>query len=281
MPKISIIIPAYNVESYIRECLDKIISQTLQDIEIICINDGSTDQTLEIIKEYASKDNRIQIINQKNQGAGPSRNNGIKNATGEYIAFMDPDDCYPNNDVLSLLYNKAIQNKAIVIGGSMINIKDGEFKESYFEKSRFEREGWINSIDYQFDYYFQRFIFKKDFLIKNNLFFPDLIRYQDPIFMINVLYTAKKLYVITDKTYVYRESGNTLTTKLTKVFSMLKGFLIELRLAKKYSFYDLYFEIVERINGDYFIKIFKNTKPRISLYKSILLFLVAQFSTGK
>ena len=274
MPKISVVIPVYNAEMYLKKCLDSVVNQTLQDIEIICVNDGSTDNSLSILEEFRAKDTRIKIITQKNSGVGIARNTAIRRSNGEYIAFVDPDDFYPNYGVLDLLYDKALNNNATVVGGSMINTKDGKFKESSFKKSRFEQEGWINSDDYQFDYYFQRFIFKRDFLIKNNLFFPDLRRYQDPIFMTNVLFAAKRLYVIPNRTYVYFESGNTISTNLIKVHSILKGFLRELHLAKKYEYYDLYFEIVERINGDYFINIFKNTKPRISIYKSILLFLI-------
>ena len=88
MPKVSVIIPVYNVEKYLRECLDSVINQTLSDIEIICINDGSTDNSLEILKEYAENDSRIKIITQENQGQGVARNNAIEAAQGEYLVFV-------------------------------------------------------------------------------------------------------------------------------------------------------------------------------------------------
>ena len=91
-PKVSIIIPVYNVEQYLPKCLDSIINQTLKDIEIICINDGSIDNSLSILKEYASKDDRIIIIDKENEGQGIARNLGIKKAKGKYIGFVDPDD---------------------------------------------------------------------------------------------------------------------------------------------------------------------------------------------
>lgn len=91
-PCISVIIPVYNAEKYLRECLDSVCDQTFQEIEIICVNDGSTDKSLEILTEYKEKDNRIQIVNQSNAGAGAARNKGIEIAQGEYLAFIDADD---------------------------------------------------------------------------------------------------------------------------------------------------------------------------------------------
>ena len=92
--KISVIIPVYNAEKYLRECLDSVIEQTLQEIEIICVDDGSTDNSLAILKEYTQKDERLKIIEQANRGAGAARNLGMAVALGEYLAFLDADDLY-------------------------------------------------------------------------------------------------------------------------------------------------------------------------------------------
>ena len=92
MPKVSVIIPVYNVEAYLRQCLDSVVNQTLKDIEIICVDDGSTDGSAAILKEYATKDERIKILTQSNSGAGAARNAGIARATGEWITFSDADD---------------------------------------------------------------------------------------------------------------------------------------------------------------------------------------------
>ena len=96
VPKVSVIIPIYNVETYLPQCLDSIINQTLKEIEIICVDDGSTDKSLDILKEYAKKDKRVAIITQKNLHAGVARNAGLSQAKGEYISFLDSDDfCEP------------------------------------------------------------------------------------------------------------------------------------------------------------------------------------------
>ena len=105
-PKVSVIIPVYNVEKYLRECLDSVVNQTLREIEIICVDDGSTDSSLDILKEYASKDNRITVIGQQNLHAGVARNAGLAVARGEYLSFLDSDDFFELN-MLAEMYNTA------------------------------------------------------------------------------------------------------------------------------------------------------------------------------
>ena len=109
MPKVSVIIPVYNVEKYLRECLNSVINQTLKDIEIILVDDGSTDSSLSICQEYAKKDDRIIVLTQQNQGAAVARNNGIKIAKGEYLSILDSDD-YFDLSMLEKLYNKAVKD---------------------------------------------------------------------------------------------------------------------------------------------------------------------------
>lgn len=106
MVKVSVIIPVYNVEKYLKQCLDSLLRQTLEDIELICVNDGSTDSSLSILQEYANTDERIKIFDKENEGQGVARNIGIKNATGEFIAFVDPDD-WVEVDMYESLYNQA------------------------------------------------------------------------------------------------------------------------------------------------------------------------------
>ena len=97
MAKVSIIIPIYNVEKYLRECLESVINQTLKDVEIICVDDGSPDNCPQICDEYASKDNRIKVIHKENGGYGSAMNVGLDNATGEYIGIVEPDDYIESN----------------------------------------------------------------------------------------------------------------------------------------------------------------------------------------
>ena len=92
MAKVSIIVPTYNVEQYLPECMESIVGQTLKDLEIICVNDGSTDSSLDILKKYAAADDRIIIIDKKNEGYGRAMNDGLDRATGEYVGIVEPDD---------------------------------------------------------------------------------------------------------------------------------------------------------------------------------------------
>lgn len=106
MPKISVIIPVYNVEQYLPQCLDSLKNQILSDLEFICINDGSVDGSLDILQAYAAEDHRFVIINQKNRGQGYARNKGLEAASGEYIGFVDPDD-WVEPDMYEQMYNLA------------------------------------------------------------------------------------------------------------------------------------------------------------------------------
>ena len=134
MTKISVIIPVYNVEKYLKECLNSVINQTLKDLEIICVNDGSIDNSLKIMKEYALKDPRIKILSQKNQGVSEARNFGIKNATGEYVAFLDADDCV-SLDFYEKLYTKAKEtNSDIVVSEYMYRFNKNSKKKKIFLK---------------------------------------------------------------------------------------------------------------------------------------------------
>ena len=119
MPEVSVIVPVYNVAKYLRQCMDSLVGQTLRDIEIICVDDGSTDGSGPILDEYAAKDSRIRVIHQANAGAGAARNVGLDMATGEYLFFCDPDDWFLKG-MLKAMYRRAMRTRAdIAIAGRM------------------------------------------------------------------------------------------------------------------------------------------------------------------
>ena len=124
-PLISIIIPVYNVESYLNQCLESLKHQTLKDFEVILVNDGSTDNSLSICKEYSSLLPNCQIIEQKNQGVSVARNTGIQNASGNYFYFMDSDD-YLENEALELCFEKAESNNLdfVLFDAEILNPQD-------------------------------------------------------------------------------------------------------------------------------------------------------------
>ena len=133
--KVSVIIPVYNTEKYLKECLDSIVNQSFEDIEIICINDGSTDNSLEILREYEEFDKRISVVCQENEGLSITRNNGIKLAKGEYVYFIDSDD-YLELTALEELYTISKEKNLDILIFKLINFDDGtdnKYTSEYYE----------------------------------------------------------------------------------------------------------------------------------------------------
>ena len=139
MAKVSIIVPAYNVEPYVRECMESITRQTLKDIEIICINDGSTDGTLAILKEYAEKDSRIILVDKENGGYGIGMNIGMSKATGEYIGIVEPDDFVPVN-MFGDLYEIAKENDLDFVKADFYRFERAETGDMYLTYNHLDRK---------------------------------------------------------------------------------------------------------------------------------------------
>ncbi len=244
---VSVIIPIYNAELYLRECLNSVVCQTLRDIEIICVDDGSTDNSMIIQREYAKHDDRIFILQQENSGAGNARNAGIGVASGEYVAFMDADDYYPENTTLEKLFCAAKEHHALICGGSFSTLcADGSIKTRYDPEMywgyTFSYDGETAYTDYQFDYGYHRFIYDREFLLDNELFFPPYRRFQDPPFFVRAMITAKSFYAIHDITYCYRESNhyNSSMASRQKVHDWILGFKDVLMMSKDNQLHELY-----------------------------------------
>ena len=259
--KINVIIPIYNMEKYLTYCLDSVFSQTLQDIDVICINDGSTDNSLSILENYRSKYNNLIILNQPNKGVAVARNNGLAVANSEYVCFLDPDDFYPSNDILETLYTKAWQNNMKIVGGSWSELlEDGTLKTEFKglnSRYVFNQEGIIKYSDYQFDFGFQRFIYSLDMIRNYKLEFPILTRFQDPPFFIKCMVAANVFYCITMPTYCYR-IGHQQPSKWphNKRNDQLLGIISCLNLSKKYRYAQLHNFAYNRLMKDanYFIE---------------------------
>ena len=206
--KISVILPVYNVEKYLAECLDSITNQTLKDIEIICVNDGSTDNSISILKEYASKDTRIKIIDKKNEGQGYARKVGLDIATGEYILFCDSDDKYFSNDVFEKLYFEMDKNKSDLMIFRFIR---GNNKESF----KLELDKPIKTSKVIFDLSFAPWfkIYKKSFLDRYESWcFPKYLKFQDMPFHIQSCIRAENISYFNEICYSYREDNPTNVT---------------------------------------------------------------------
>ncbi|MDR2395361.1 MAG: glycosyltransferase [Endomicrobium sp.] len=211
-PKVSVIIPVYNTEKYLKQCLDSVCNQTLKDIEIICVNDESTDSSLDILKEYANKDNRIIIINQKNLGAGSARNSGLEIAKGQYIAFVDSDD-WINLNMLESLYNKAEKTNSDIVLFSYKYYYDNlrlleKFK--YFDTKVlkglevFSYKDSIEDIFKVFDPKVTIKFYKKSFVINNKLKFQNLYTCNDVFFSYASAVFANRVTYTDNYFYIYR-----------------------------------------------------------------------------
>ena len=201
MPKISVIIPIYNTEKYLERCLDSVCNQTLSDIEIICVNDCSTDSSLEILKKYSRNDSRIKLINlEENKGVATARNIGIDIAEGEYIGFVDSDDYIDLNFYL-ILYNSAVKNKADATKGKIV------FPSNQYDINKDNFYDINDLISNDFAYFYHSFttgIYRRDFIIKNNIKFPEQYAYfEDPYFSILASLHYQKINIENEAKYYY------------------------------------------------------------------------------
>ena len=210
MAKVSIIVPVYNVEKYLRKCLDSLINQTLKDIEIICVNDGSKDNSLKILEEYSKKDNRIIVINQENAGLSVARNSGMKIAKGQYIGFVDSDD-WIDLDYYEKLYYSATSNDADIAVGGIIRVT-GIKKKKFLN---FKKETLTDNTKLKFELcdvpeksYVWNKIYKTEKLKEIGLEFEKGIFYEDCIFTPQALFYLGKIVTVPNIYYYYLRRGN-------------------------------------------------------------------------
>lgn len=213
MVKVSVIIPVYNTEKYLRKCLDSVCNQTLKDIEIICVNDCSPDNCLNILREYAENDNRIKIIDfAENKGAAAARNAGIDWAQGEYLGFVDSDD-FIDLDFYEKLYNKAAETGADAVKGK-IKILGNE--QNVAKKVFYNINGDVRKNFAYFCHSFTSAIYNINFLKTNKIYFPQNVRFfEDPYFSISALFHYKNVQVIDNTCYNYVFNNMSLTSHKT------------------------------------------------------------------
>ena len=251
-PKISVIIPVYNAESYISECMESVMNQTLKDIEIICVNDGSEDNSSELVLACKEKDSRVVLVNQEKMGAAHARNNAMKIATGQFVAFIDSDDYYPENDILEILYRTAVNESTEIVLGSLALLRiDGKIINNHvgvYSGFSFDEDKLINYSDYQFDYGFTRGIYKLDMLRQNDIYFPIYERFQDPPFFCKALLCAGKFYALKKTTYLYRRTEKSLNLwSERKVIDSILGVMELLKLSTQHGFDKLHLYCFHRL----------------------------------
>ena len=221
MVEISVILPVYNSENYIKECLDSLLSQTFKDIEILCIDDGSTDGSLNILKDIEKTDSRITVITQENMGVAKTRNNGLNLVKGNYVYFMDSDDCLDKN-AFKKLHDNITSNrsdfcimKVIFVNGSE------EYKFPAFDIDKeFDK---VNFNDFTFTYKDVKShvlndlfapwlkLYSAEFLKSNDDFtFPEIKSYSDAPFHVKTMLNASRISFVPEYLYYYRENDDSL-----------------------------------------------------------------------
>jgi len=253
--KVSVIVPVYNLEEYLKQCVDSILSQTLREIEVLCVDDGSSDASLAILHAYQTEDPRIRVLCQANAGAGAARNYAMSEAKGQFIAFVDGDDWYPENDTLEKLYTMARKHNVRICGGSVTSWCNDHYITTFGENlagNTFKKNALINYTEYQFDYSYQRFIYERTLLEENNIIFPLYRRFQDPPFFVKAMLAAESFYAISDITYCYRYIPKQLTLDMVKVQDLMLGLIHVLELSKEHKLANLHRLTLYRCENDFY-----------------------------
>lgn len=233
MIKVSVIVPVFNTEKYLEKCLNSLINQTLQDIEIICVNDGSTDKSADIIKKFANKDSRFKLINQENKKQGAARNTGMKIAKGEYIGFVDSDD-WVDLEYYEKLYNAAKKYNADMALAT--NIRTGHGKDK--KRLNITEEKFVTTLQDKIDVCQQwknecptNKIYRHSILKNNNIKWPEGVYCEDKLFTIKAVYYANSIVTVPDiNYYYYRNPNSTVNSKAQKHYKQLK---LDKNIAKK------------------------------------------------
>ncbi len=208
-PKVSVIVPVYNTEQYLKRCLDSLLNQTLKDIEIICVDDGSTDKSPKILDEYAFQDNRILVIHKENSGAGESRNCGLDVAHGKYVCFVDSDD-WIDVDFIEKLFLKANINNLDFVKGNVFLEYPKSRLLSNLHKEIHKQLALGKNIACCLSRDWWSILYKKEIIEKYNLKFTNSHLGEDTLFLISYVCRTRKFDLIDDTYYHYFQRTNSL-----------------------------------------------------------------------
>lgn len=260
---ISIIIPVYNAEPYLRECLDSALAQTIREKEILCIDDGSTDHSLCILREYAEKYKEIRIVSQENNGSGMARNKGLELAQGKFVCFLDADDYYVDEASLEQMVDACNIHKVGICGSlrEMKYVENGKIEKLPLHRDicKGHLEGVeLDYFDYQEDYHYQSYIFCLEMLREKKIIFPNYRRYQDPPFFVQAMLAAQKVWVMPVELYCYRLGHQNLTEHAVYIEHTLMGIRDNMRIAKENGLFELQRKLVCRLNEEFYWPIIRH-----------------------
>ena len=231
--------------------LHSALKQNYRNLEILCVDDGSTDGSYKKIARIAKRDKRIRLIKTEHKGSGVARNVALDAATGKYVMFLDIDDEYPDKKTVGKLVSKAEETGFDIVGGSMIRSVDKNIERDWDDACKgfvFECEGPIEFKDYQFEYGFYRFIYRRDFLSREQIRFPYYLRYQDTLFMAQAMHKAGRFYALPDVVYLYHMHVRFGKWNEQQSIDCIKALTDMLRFATDNSYERLAHTTVMRIN---------------------------------
>lgn len=239
-PKVSVLVPIFNVEKYLRQCLDSVVSQSFKDIEIICINDGSTDSSSQIIEDYAKNDPRFVVITKSNSGYGDSMNRGLQKARGEYIGIVESDD-WVDVDMFENLYKLATENNVDVVKSNFYFYSGlGNTNKKFALVNQVDADKVINPIKTKSVFFPQAAIwtglYKKSFLAKNSIgFLPTPgASFQDTGFNFKVWASTERAYLTTEAYLHYRiDNDNSSVKSKGKIFEVTEELKDMYRFSEK------------------------------------------------
>ncbi len=284
MPQISVVVPVYNVEKYLRECLDSLANQTFEDFEVICVNDGSDDSSPDILEEYASEDERFKIVSQENKGLSGARNTGMNYIKGRYLLFLDSDDWLELN-ALELLYNhaNALNSEMVIFPYRYFNQETKQYEENDFTKLNM----FDSSVDNKnFNYknipetvfripHESIKLYDVKTLKKLAVKFPEGLNYEDAYFFYKIFFKLNKVSIIRTPIYNYRIRNDSICTTGTeksfdifKILTSIENFLKEDEIYESFKDEFILFTVInlkfvylrldERFRDRYLEKIKKN-----------------------
>lgn len=255
MPKVSIIVPVFNVESYLNQSIESLRNQSLEDIEIICVDDSSNDNSFGILKDYEKKDKRIKVFQIDHKNAASARNRGLEEATGKYIGFVDPDD-WVDSCMYEKLYRKIEENNCEIVISQAVSYHEnrlffkytrGTYRFKGVDKTFFNKPFCALDLGkraFKLPVSCQVKLFSRKFIEQNNIKFPDIDTSEDQQFFVHTLVLAKKIICLDEFLYYYRKKrkgshsfSRSLHAKdAIKVFYQIEQLLEQLQLLESFKF---------------------------------------------
>ena len=252
-PDITVISPVYNAAPFVGACVKSCQEQTLSNLELIFVDDGSTDDSLTTLKRLAENEPRLIVLHQENSGAAVARNSALDKAHGRFVYFIDADDYIPSPTALERLYQAATTQNVHIAGGSMCIDRDGVLDfDSLHGRSLdcFECEEVVEYRDYQYDYDFTRFIYSLDLINEQAIRFPALSQFEDPVFHVRIMLAAERFATIPDAVYAYRNGHQTRVWDERAVLDRLAGITTLLELSRERKLAKLHSHVLGQLDQE-------------------------------